>query len=151
MITRYERVALDRPIPKSPNPNAASLVQELLGGKFGEMSTLMNYTFQSMNFRGREQDQARPFYDLIANIAAEEHNHIEAVTYTINLLPAARASGALTQRRRRWGRRCMPGTPCISLPAVRPRCPWTPWADRGPVITSSRAATSSSTSSITSS
>lgn len=86
MITRFDRVALDLPIPKSPNPNAASIVQELLGGKFGEMSTLMNYTFQSMNFRGREKDQARPFYDLIANIAAEEHNHIEAVTYTINLL-----------------------------------------------------------------
>jgi len=86
MITRFDRVALDLPIPKSPNPNAASVVQELLGGKFGELSTLMNYTFQSMNFRGREKDEARPFYDLIANIAAEEHNHIEAVTYTINLL-----------------------------------------------------------------
>ncbi len=86
MITRHDRVAVDLPKPKSPNPNGASLVQELLGGKFGEMSTLMNYTFQSMNFRGRDQDHARPFYDLIANIAAEEHNHIELVTYTINLL-----------------------------------------------------------------
>ena len=54
MITRFDRVALDLPIPKDPNPNAASLVQEPLGGKFGEMSTLMNYTFQSMKFRGRE-------------------------------------------------------------------------------------------------
>jgi Mn-containing catalase len=86
MITRFDRVAVELPIPKGPNANAASLVQELLGGKFGEMSTLMNYTFQSMNFRGREQEQARPFYDLISNIAAEEHSHIEAVTYTINLL-----------------------------------------------------------------
>jgi Mn-containing catalase len=56
----------------------------LLGGKFGEMSTLMNYTFQSFNFRGRSQ--MRPFYDLIANIAAEEFGHIEAVSYAINLL-----------------------------------------------------------------
>jgi Mn-containing catalase len=86
MITRFDRVAVELPLPSAPNANAASLVQELLGGKFGEMSTLMNYTFQSMNFRGREQDQARPFYDLIANIAAEEHSHIELVTYTINLL-----------------------------------------------------------------
>jgi Mn-containing catalase len=86
MITRHDRVAVELPKPKAPNPNAASLVQELLGGKFGEMSTLMNYTFQSMNFRGRDQDQARPFYDLISNIAAEEHGHIELVTYTINLL-----------------------------------------------------------------
>src|SRR5436190_108335 len=44
----------------------------------------MNYTFQSFNFRGREQ--ARPFYDLIANIAAEEYAHIELVSYAINLL-----------------------------------------------------------------
>jgi Mn-containing catalase len=86
MITRFDRVALDLPIPSSPNPNAASVVQELLGGKFGEMSTLMNYTFQTMNFRGKDQKEARPFFDLIANIAAEEHNHIEAVTFTINLL-----------------------------------------------------------------
>ena len=29
-----------------------------MGGKFGEMSTLMNYTFQSFNFRYRQG--ARP-------------------------------------------------------------------------------------------
>ena len=56
----------------------------LLGGKFGEMSTLMNYTFQSFNFRGREK--LRPYYDLISNIAAEECGHIELVSATINLL-----------------------------------------------------------------
>jgi Mn-containing catalase len=86
LIIRFDRVAVELPEPKSPNPNGASLVQELLGGKFGEMSTLMNYTFQMMNFRGRDQRVARPFYDLIANIAAEEHSHIELVTYAINLL-----------------------------------------------------------------
>ncbi len=86
MITRYDRIATSLPEPKGPNPNAASLVQELLGGKFGEMSTLMNYTFQSFNFRGRNDDVARPFYDLIANIAAEEYGHVEVVTYTINML-----------------------------------------------------------------
>jgi Mn-containing catalase len=84
MITRHDRVAVDLPIPKHPNANGAAAVQELLGGKFGEMSTLMNYTFQSFNFRGREK--ARPYYDLICNIAAEEFGHIELVAYTINLL-----------------------------------------------------------------
>jgi Mn-containing catalase len=59
-------------------------VQELLGGRFGEMSTLMNYTYQSFNFRGRAE--WRPFYDLIANIAAEEFAHVELVAYAINLL-----------------------------------------------------------------
>jgi Mn-containing catalase len=55
-----------------------------MGGRFGEMSTLMNYTFQSFNFRGRQA--ARPFYDLIANIAAEEYGHIELVAATINIM-----------------------------------------------------------------
>jgi Mn-containing catalase len=84
MITRIDKLALELPNPEHASPNAAAAVQELLGGKFGEMSTLMNYTFQSFNFRGREK--LRPFYDLIANIAAEEYGHIEAVSYTINLL-----------------------------------------------------------------
>ena len=84
MITRIDRIAVELPHPKNASPNDAAAVQELLGGKFGEMSTLMNYTFQSFNFRGRKQ--MRPFYDLIANIAAEEYGHIEAVSYAINLL-----------------------------------------------------------------
>lgn len=84
MIQRFDLLAVDLPEPNGPNPAAAAAVQELMGGKFGEMSTLMNYTFQSFNFRGRSK--MRPFYDLIANIAAEEFGHIEAVSYTINML-----------------------------------------------------------------
>ena len=82
MIQRYDLLAVDLPVPESPNPAAA--VQELMGGKFGEMSTLMNYTFQSFNFRGKAK--YRPFYDLICNIATEEYSHIEAVAAAINLL-----------------------------------------------------------------
>lgn len=84
MILRLDRLAIELPYPKNPSPNSAAAVQELLGGRFGELSTLMNYTFQSFNFRGR--DKLRPFYDLIANIAAEEYSHIELVAYSINLL-----------------------------------------------------------------
>jgi Mn-containing catalase len=84
MYLRIDKIAVDFPEPKGPSPNGAAALQELLGGKFGEMSTLMNYTMQSLNFRGREK--ARPFYDLIANIAAEELSHIETITYGINLL-----------------------------------------------------------------
>jgi Mn-containing catalase len=62
----------------------SAVVQELMGGKFGEMSTFMNYTFQSFNFRGRQS--ARPYYDLIANIAAEEFGHIELVAAAINTM-----------------------------------------------------------------
>lgn len=95
MILRIDRLATELPRPKAPNANAAAAVQELLGGKFGEMSTLMNYTFQSFNFRGRKK--LRPFYDLIANIAAEEYSHIELVSATINLL----CSGTTTRTDRR--------------------------------------------------
>ena len=84
MILRADKIAIDLPRPNNPSPNDAAAVQELLGGKFGEMSTLMNYTYQSFNFRGR--NKLRPFYDLVANIAAEEYGHIELVAYTINLL-----------------------------------------------------------------
>ena len=84
MIQRFDQIVVDLPEPNGPNPAAAAAIQELMGGKFGEMSTLMNYTFQSFNFRGREK--YRPFYDLICNIAAEEYSHIEAVSAAINLL-----------------------------------------------------------------
>jgi Mn-containing catalase len=82
MILRIDRWATELPPPSDPDPAGARAVQELMGGKFGEMSTLMNYTFQSFNFRNRQK--ARPFYDLIANIAAEEYGHIELVAATIN-------------------------------------------------------------------
>jgi Mn-containing catalase len=31
-------------LPADPDPAGAMAVQELMGGRFGEMSTLMNYT-----------------------------------------------------------------------------------------------------------
>ena len=83
MILRYDRVGIELP-EGSPDATGAMAVQELMGGRFGEMSTLMNYTFQSFNFRGRSE--LRPFYDLIANIAAEEYGHIEIVALAINAM-----------------------------------------------------------------
>ncbi|HYZ29377.1 MAG TPA: manganese catalase family protein [Thermoleophilaceae bacterium] len=83
MILRYDRLGLEIPAG-DPDPAGAMAVQELMGGRFGEMSTLMNYTFQSFSFRGRKE--LRPFYDLIANIAAEEYGHIEAVGATITTM-----------------------------------------------------------------
>jgi Mn-containing catalase len=84
MITRIDRLGVALPPPSDPDPAGAAAVQELMGGRFGEMSTFMNYTFQSFNFRGRQA--ARPFYDLIANIAAEEFGHIEVVAAAINTM-----------------------------------------------------------------
>ena len=44
MYLRVDRLQIELPAPSSPDPVAAAAVQELLGGRFGEMSTLMNYT-----------------------------------------------------------------------------------------------------------
>jgi Mn-containing catalase len=82
VILRVDRLQVELPAPSDPDPAAAAHVQELLGGRFGEMSTLMNYTYQSFNFRGRTK--VKPFYDLIANIATEEYGHIELVSAVIN-------------------------------------------------------------------
>ncbi|MGZ6642598.1 MAG: manganese catalase family protein [Solirubrobacteraceae bacterium] len=92
MILRVDRLQTELPPPSDPDPVGAAAVQELLGGKFGEMSTFMNYTYQSFNFRNRQG--ARPFYDLLASIAAEEFGHIELVSAAINTMLTGAADGA---------------------------------------------------------
>ncbi|MGM0840614.1 MAG: manganese catalase family protein [Bacillota bacterium] len=84
MFKRMNKLLIELPIPEHGDKNAAAAVQELLGGKFGEMSTLNNYMFQSFNFR--QKKKLKPFYDIVASITAEEFGHVELVTNTINLL-----------------------------------------------------------------
>ena len=84
MFLRIDKLPVELPQSPDIDPIAARNVQELLGGRFGEMSTLMNYTFQSFNMRGR--DSIKPYYALISNIAAEEGGHIEIVSAAINSL-----------------------------------------------------------------
>jgi Mn-containing catalase len=91
MFLRVDRLQVELPMPSEPDPQAARNVQSLLGGRFGEMSTLMNYTYQSFNFRGRRK--VKPFYDIIANIATEELGHIELVAATVNGLLTGAADG----------------------------------------------------------
>jgi manganese catalase len=91
MILRVDRLQTELPPPSDPDPVGAAAVQELLGGKFGEMSTFMNYTYQSFNFRHRQG--ARPFYDLLASIAGEEFGHIELVATTINTMLTGAGDG----------------------------------------------------------
>lgn len=92
MFMRINKLQIDLPMADKADPNAAAAVQELLGGRFGEMSTLMNYMYQSFNFRQKEQ--LKPYYDLVASISTEEIGHIELVAATINnLLDKAAAEG----------------------------------------------------------
>ena len=70
-------------VPDEPDPAAANALQEGLGGQFGEMRTMMQYLFQSFNFRGN----AKPYRDLMYAIGTEEISHVELMATTIaNLL-----------------------------------------------------------------
>src|ERR1044071_87880 len=84
MLMRVDRLITELPPPTKQDPNAAAALQELLGGKYGEMSTLGNYMFQSFNFRNKEK--LRPFYSLVSSIFAEELGHVELVSNGIALL-----------------------------------------------------------------
>jgi Mn-containing catalase len=49
MFLRIDKLPVELPQSPEIDPITAKNVQELVGGRFGEMSTLMNYTFQSFN------------------------------------------------------------------------------------------------------
>jgi Mn-containing catalase len=68
--------------PDKPDPAAAKVLQETLGGQFGEMRTMMQYFFQSSNFRGKETQ----YRDLMKGVFLEEIAHVELVQNTINAL-----------------------------------------------------------------
>ena len=69
-------------VPDKPDPVAAKVMQEILGGHFGEMRTMMQYFFQSSNFRGKD----KKYRDLLRGIFLEEIAHVELVQTTINHL-----------------------------------------------------------------
>ncbi len=84
MFMRIDKLQAELPAPKKADPNAAAALQELLGGKYGEMSTLGNYMFQSFNFRSKSK--LKPFYQLVASITAEELGHLELVSNGVAML-----------------------------------------------------------------
>jgi len=69
-------------VADEPDPSAANALQEGLGGQFGEMRTMMQYLFQSFNFRG----DGTPYLDLIQGVGIEEISHVELITKTISRL-----------------------------------------------------------------
>jgi Mn-containing catalase len=84
MFLRVDKLQIELPPPLQQDPNAGAALQELLGGKYGEMSTLGNYLFQSFNFRSKSK--LRPFYSLVAAITAEELGHVELVSNGVAML-----------------------------------------------------------------
>ena len=84
MFLRLDQLLTNIPEPTKQDPNEAAALQELLGGKYGEMSTLNNYMFQSFNFRSKAK--LRPFYSIVASITAEEVGHVELVSNGVAML-----------------------------------------------------------------
>lgn len=78
----YKEDLINAIVPDKPDPAAAKVLQEALGGQFGEMRTMMQYFFQSSNFRGKETQ----FRDLLRGVFLEEIAHVELVQNTINQL-----------------------------------------------------------------
>lgn len=78
----YREDLINMIVPDKPDPAAAKVMQEILGGRFGEMRTMMQFFFQSSNFRG----PAKQFRDLLRGIFLEELAHVELVQTTINQL-----------------------------------------------------------------
>ncbi|TCN26030.1 manganese catalase family protein [Mesobacillus foraminis] len=78
----YKEELINPIVPDQPDPAAARVLQEILGGHYGEMRTMMQFFFQSSNFRGKDTQ----FRDLIRGIFLEEIAHVELVQNTINQL-----------------------------------------------------------------
>ena len=77
----HTQLLINEIVPDEPDPAAANALQEGLGGQFGEMRTMMQYLFQSFNFR---DDQAsKPYQDLLYGIGTEEIGHVELIATTI--------------------------------------------------------------------
>jgi Mn-containing catalase len=55
MIRRVDRIATELPPPSELDPAGAAAVQELMGGRFGEMSTFLNYIDTMLD--GSESDR----------------------------------------------------------------------------------------------
>jgi Mn-containing catalase len=84
MFMRVDKLLIELPMPKKQDSDAGAALQELFGGKYGEMSTLNNYMYQSFNFRSKSK--LRAIYDIVASITAEEVGHVELVANGVAML-----------------------------------------------------------------
>jgi Mn-containing catalase len=64
--------------PDRPDPVFAKMLQEPLGGQWGEISVFMTYLFQGWSCRGPQK-----YRDMILDIATEEIGHVEMLATMI--------------------------------------------------------------------
>ncbi len=70
-----------------PDPVLARQVQELLGGKYGEMSVMMQYLLQGWGMRGDLDDpRIQRIKDLLLSTGTEEIAHVEMLCTAISML-----------------------------------------------------------------
>ena len=64
--------------PEKPDPVFAKMLQEPLGGQWGEISVMMTYLFQGWNCRGPQR-----YKDMLMDIGTEEIGHVEMLATMI--------------------------------------------------------------------
>jgi Mn-containing catalase len=64
--------------PERPDPLFAKMLQEPLGGQWGEISVMMTYLFQGWSCRGPQK-----YKDMILDIGTEEIGHVEMLATMI--------------------------------------------------------------------
>jgi len=70
-----------------PDPLYARQIQELIGGKYGEMSVMMQYLFQGWGLRGDLDDpRLRKIKDMLLDTGTEEIAHVEMLATCVALL-----------------------------------------------------------------
>ena len=67
--------------PNAPDPAFARRLQEVLGGKWGEMTVAMQYLYQGWNCR-----LPGKYKDMLMAIGTEELGHVEMITTMIDRL-----------------------------------------------------------------
>src|SRR5215204_2094211 len=64
--------------PDRPDPVFAKMLQEPLGGQWGEISVMMTYLFQGWSCRGPQK-----YRDMLLDIGTEEIGHVEMLATMI--------------------------------------------------------------------
>ncbi len=77
MFFRQKQLAYNAK-PERPDPIFAKMLQEPLGGQWGEISVMMTYLFQGWSCRGPEK-----YRDMLLNTGTEEIGHIEMLSTAV--------------------------------------------------------------------
>jgi Mn-containing catalase len=100
--------------PEKPDPTFAKMLQEPLGGQWGEISVMMTYLFQGWNCRAPQK-----YRDMLLDIGTEEIGHVEMLATMI-----ARLLETSPVKRRKMRPRIPSSAPSWAAPASRmPSCP----------------------------